>query len=95
VDLEEDPEVVLGGAVEALCEGGIIQAFGDEEDGVCAEGAGLGDLIGVDDEVFAEDGEGGVWFDAGDEGGVACEVFFVCEARNGRCAGHGVSARNG
>lgn len=95
MDLEEDGEAVFVGAAQAGGEGGVIEAFGDEEDGVGAQGAGLGDLIGVDDEVFAEDGEGCVWFDRGDEGWVAREVFFVCEARNGRCAAHVVSSRDG
>jgi len=58
----------------------VIEAFGDEEDGVGLDCAGLGDLVGVDDEVFAEDGEFDGLFDLVDEGGAASEEVLICEA---------------
>ncbi len=36
---------------------GIVQRGGDEQDGVGAVGAGLEDLVLVDDEVLAQSGE--------------------------------------
>ncbi len=59
---------------------GVVETFGDEEDGVGFDGPGLGDLVGMDDEIFAEDGEGYFLFDLVDEGGVASEEVLVCEA---------------
>src|SRR6185295_1644582 len=57
VDLDEGAQVEGGGEVEAADEEVAVEGGGDEEDEVGAGGAGLEELVLVDDEVLAEDGD--------------------------------------
>lgn len=93
MDLEEGGHVEGVDLVDELGDLGVGEAFGDQEDGVGVEGAGLGDLVGVDDEILADDGEIDGLLDLLDEGGAASEVFLVCEAGDRRCACIGVPLR--
>lgn len=86
VDFEEDGHAELLGEDEEVDEVGLAEAFGDEEDGIGAGGAALVDLPGVEDEVFAEDGEGDGVADASDEGEVAGKERRIGEAGDRRGA---------
>lgn len=87
VELEERGHVEFVGEDEEVDEFGEVEALADEEDGVGAGGAGFVDLVLVEDEVFAEDGECGGVFDALDVGEVSGEEAFVGEAGDGGGAG--------
>lgn len=80
VDFEEGGHVEFVDLFDERGDLGVCEALGDEEDGVGLDGAGLGDLVGVDDEVFAEDWEIDGLFDLGDEVWVASEELLVGEA---------------
>lgn len=94
VDLEEGGHLERVDVSDEVGELLIGEALGDEEDGVGVDGAGLGDLVGIDDEIFAEDGERYRILDSEDVGGVSGEELLVCEAGNGRCASIGVLLRD-
>ena len=94
MDFEEGGHIEFVDLFDERGDLGVGKALGDEEDGVCLDGAGLGDLVGIDDEVFAEDWEVDGLFDLGDEVWVASEELLVCEAGYGRCACIGVRLRN-
>lgn len=87
MDLEQDGELELVGEDHEVEQFGLAQALGDEEDGVGPGGAALPDLVGVDDEVLAEDGEGHFVADAVDVFEFAGEEAFVGEAGDRRGPG--------
>lgn len=57
MDFEEGGHVEGADLCDEVGDLAVGEAFGDEEDGVGVDGSGLGDLVGLDDEVLAEDGE--------------------------------------
>jgi hypothetical protein len=55
VDFHQRGHPQLDGRTGQLVELPIVEAFGDQQDGVGARSAGLVELIDVQDKVFAED----------------------------------------
>ena len=91
---EQDTEIEPIRQIEHLDDLGIVEAFGDQKDGIGAMGAGFEDLIRIEDEILAENGKIDALFDSVDEGEMPAEEFFVREAGNGRCACLGVLLRD-
>src|SRR5579875_1152507 len=57
VDLDEDVEAVAGGVAEQRTEVVVGERGDDEQDGVRTGGGGLRHLVGIDDEVLAQQGQ--------------------------------------
>lgn len=87
---EEDCEVEFDGEDLEVDDLGGIEAFGDEEDGVGACGASFIDLVGIDDEVFAEDGQVDDLADGLEVFEFSLEVLFVGKHAEGIGAGGGI-----
>lgn len=87
VDLQEDGEAKFVSQDHHVDELAFAQTFGDEEDGIGPGGAAFVQLPGIDEEVFAEDGDGDGVFDTFKEGEVATEKVFIGEAGDRPCAG--------
>lgn len=77
VDLDEHGHRQAAGEDEQVHQHRLVEGLGDEQDRVGPGSAGLIDLVLVDDEILAEDGE----LDGGPDGGeifqFALEEFFV------------------
>ena len=95
VDFDEGGELQLGGEDEQVDELALGETICDEEDGVGAVDAGFVELIGVDDEILAEDGEWDFGADLLEVGQFALEVFPIGETTDGDGAGVVVLAGDG
>lgn len=76
-------------------EGWVVEAFSDEQDGVGSVRAGFDDLIFVDDEIFAEDGQGDRVTNLLNVLELALEEFFIGEATDGGGSGAVVGGGDG
>ncbi len=95
VDFDEGGEAEFGGEDLEVDHEGVGEDFGDEEDGVGAGGFGFVDLVGVDDEVFAEDGKGDGGLDLGDVFEFSVKVLFIGENGESIGAGGVIGLRDG
>ena len=62
---------------EQVHEQGGEQGFGDEQDGIGPGSPGFVDLVGIDDKVFAQDGQCGNLFNLREIGQMALEEGFI------------------
>lgn len=91
---EQDAEIEPMSQIEHLDHLRIVEAFGDQQDGIGAVGAGFEDLVRIEDEILTDDRKIDALFDSTHEGEVPAEEFFVREAGNSRCACLGVLLRD-
>ena len=81
VDFHQGVHAEFRGEGMAVGEFGIAEGGGDEQHTICAEGAGLGDLPGVHDEVLAQGRQARCFAGGGQIAVVALKEAFVGEDR--------------
>lgn len=80
MDFQENGEAELVRQDHHVDDLAFTQAFGDEEDGIGTGNAAFVELPGIDEEVFAKDGEGDGGFDTLNEREMSTEKAFIGEA---------------
>ena len=77
VELDQGRHLPASGEGEERRQSVVVEDLGDQEDGIGAGHPGLDDLIFIDQEVFAEQGDGDRRPDSGEVGQVPLEIRSV------------------